>query len=166
MPTGYRCGGIGTYTGSDSKDASIAWKVLDYEYRELDNTHLLAEVAKFMGMPATSWKSVIGAFRQKYGDQMGIWLTRSRKDAEELYSDYGKPEKREYNEKDVVSDLGSDGIYVLSGTTLSDLDTGYMDSDGNWVFYNKQVHSILGPKAKRGGLSKSKIDTSLRRVSK
>ena len=166
MPTGYRCGGIGAYTGSDSKDASIAWKVLDYEYRELDNKHLLVEVAKFLGMPATSWKSVIGAFRKKYGDQMGIWLTRSRKDAEELYSDYGKPEKREYDERNVVSDLGSDGIYVLSGTTLSDLDTGYMDSDGNWVFYDKQVHSIMSPVKKRNSLSGNKITTSLRGIGK
>lgn len=139
MPTGYRHGSIGEYTGGDPKHASIAWKALDYEYRELGNAHLLQDVSKFLGMPTASWNNIIKEFRKRYGDATGMWLTRTKKDADELYGEYGNLEKHQYREEDVVSDLGSDGIFVLQGTTLSDLDTGYADENGEWVYYSAKT---------------------------
>ena len=87
-------------------------------------------------MKPTSWSAVISEFRKQHSDQMGIWLTRTKRDADELYGEYGSLEKHQYEKKNIISDLGSDGIFVLLGTTLSDLDTGYMDTDNNWVFYD------------------------------
>lgn len=83
MPNGYRHGDIGAYTGDGS---IIAWKVLDYEYSELENEHLLKDVARFLRVPATSWSEVIGKFRDKYGNRTGVWLTKTQKAAEDRKS--------------------------------------------------------------------------------
>jgi hypothetical protein len=138
-PTGYRCGAIGEYTGGNPKEAGIAWKVLNYEYEELGNDHLLDEVAAFMHIPSTSWAAVIKAFRDKYGDIGGIWLSRNRKDARE-YKEYGTPEPVKYDSSLVVSDLGGDGIYVLNsaGQSSEDLDLGEM-VNGEFQWFGKDI---------------------------
>lgn len=111
--TGYRCGDIGAYSGGDPREASVAWKALQFEACELgneqDNTR---QVARFLGIKPSSWKKVLAEFRKRYGNAKGIWLTRTKEDAA-LYKEYGGVEKVPYREVDIIIDLGPDGIYVL-----------------------------------------------------
>jgi hypothetical protein len=122
---GYRRGEIGSYSGEGSP---IAWKALNYEYLELDNDHLLKDVAKFLGISASSWREVIGKFRSRYGDRKGIWLTKTKRDSD-LYRAYGSLTEVKYHTANVVVNLGPDGIYVLLGEDIStpkeeDLESG------------------------------------------
>jgi hypothetical protein len=131
--TGYRHGDIGSYTGEGS---SIAWKVLDFEYNELSKDHLLDDVANFLKIPSTNWKEVLAEFRKRYGDTQGIWLTRNKKGAKQ-YAEYGDLLSYDYEEKDIISDLGGDGFFVLKGKErikASDYDTGRF-VDGKWVYF-------------------------------
>lgn len=109
---GYRRGAVGEYTGGNPREASIAWKAMDYEYREIGNEHILTDMARFLGIPARSWSVVLDEFKRRYGDSKGIWLT-STKRASLLYKEYGELEEIPYNPKDVVTPDGGDGFYVL-----------------------------------------------------
>ena len=124
MAIGYRYGEVGAYTGGDPAEARVAWRALDYEYRELGNEHLLNDVVKFLGVSPSSWAVVIQLFRSKHGETRGIWLTRTKRDASELYGDYGDLEEHEYDKDDIISDLGPDGIFVLLRTLLPASDVG------------------------------------------
>ena len=114
--TGYRRGRIGDYSGGTTEDrraAATAWRSLDYEFHELGNEDNLEQVARFLGIAPTTWPKVLEEFRRRYGDAKGIWLTRTRKDSDELYADYGDAEPVPYREEDIIVDLGPDGIYIL-----------------------------------------------------
>ena len=112
MPIGYRCGDIGDYTGGRRSEARVAWRVLDYEYRELGNRHILTDVAKFLGIRSFGWKSTLAEFHRRYGDAKGIWLSTTRSHSKEYYGEYGYLEKVAYERKDVVLDM-VDEVYVI-----------------------------------------------------
>jgi len=140
MPTGYRRGDIGTYSGEKPEEAGVAWKALNFEYKELGNEHTRTDVAKFLGIKPMSWDKVLAEFRKRYGDTKGIWLCRTR-EASKHYSDFGPPERVYYDEKDVVIDLRDGDIYVLDRRTPADLsllDTGYRDESGEWKYYTPE----------------------------
>jgi hypothetical protein len=134
LKTGYRCGAVGEYTGGDPREASVAWKALNYEYEEMGNDET-ESLSRFLNIPATSWKEAITEFKRRYGDALGIWLSRSKREARR-YREYGDPEPVEYDSKNVIIDLGGDGIFVVLDATLSGQDTGYMDENGQWVYYD------------------------------
>jgi hypothetical protein len=113
---GYRYGAIGSYSGGDG--TSVAWKALDYEYKELGNTRLLSDLATFLDVPPVSWTWVLKRFRDRYGSRKGFWLCKSKRDAEPWRS-YGELESIRYNTANVVADRGHDGIYVLTGAVWS-----------------------------------------------
>jgi hypothetical protein len=62
--------------------------------------------------PIADWPTILAEFRRRYGDIHGIWLSRTKKESQ-LYKEYGELEPVPYNEKDMIIDLGGDGIYVL-----------------------------------------------------
>ena len=139
MPTGYRRGDIGTFSGGNPKEAGVAWKALNFEYEELGNKHTLEDTARFLRIKPTTWNKVLDEFRQRHGNAKGIWLTRT-KEASRLYKEFGPVEKVHYDEKDVIVDLGYDGIYVLDERTPEDLslpDSGYMAEKG-WVYHTDE----------------------------
>ena len=95
-------------------EENIAWKALNFEYEELGNKHILDDLGDFLKVKG-SWSTVLSYFRERYGDAEGIWLTRSRRAAIEYYGGYGgNILVYEYNPKLIISDLGDDGIFVLS----------------------------------------------------
>lgn len=111
-PRGYRIGW---------PEEDTAWKVLEFEYVELENEHILEDIAAFLGMGVAykelSWRSTLAEFRRRYGYQRGIWLCRRRADALLYYGKYyGEGAwvlEYDYHPKNIVSDLGPDGIFVL-----------------------------------------------------
>lgn len=106
----------------------LAHKVLNFEYEELANWHLLTDLADFLGMKVSNsetchpelWTKVLGEFKNRYGDTKGIWLTKSKKAAIEYYGDYGGDILvYEYDPKLIVSDLGGDdGFFVLNAVFI------------------------------------------------
>lgn len=95
-------------------EENIAWKALNFEYEELHNEHILDDLSDFLGVKGT-WSTVLSAFRERYGNAKGIWLTHSRQAAIKYYGDYGGDILvYEYNPKSIISDLGDDGLFVLS----------------------------------------------------
>lgn len=104
-PAGYRCG---------APEVTTAWRSLEFEYKELDNQHTLDDLIKFLKLkPGTSWENAIGEFRRRYGDIQGVWVCGKKKDAVEYYGRFGDPYKVKYDSKNVVIDLGPDGMFVL-----------------------------------------------------
>jgi hypothetical protein len=102
-------------------EKTTAWQVLNFEYEELENDHLLDDVARFLGMPKSghyNWPSVLEAFRSKYGDAPGEWVCPTLRDAITYYGDYYGPGTEilqvSYDPKNVVSDLGADGRFVVN----------------------------------------------------
>ncbi len=118
---GYRCGRIGDYTGGNPRDAGVAWKALDYEYKTMGNDET-GSLVRFLGIPSTRWPQAITEFRRRYPNTRGIWLSRSKQEAQR-YRGYGDPEPVEYDERNIVVDLGGDGIFVLQGTALPDTES-------------------------------------------
>lgn len=95
-------------------EENIAWKALNFEYEELYNKHILDDLGDFLKVKG-SWSTVLSYFRERYGDAEGIWLTRSRRAVIEYYGGYGgNILVYEYDPKLIISDLGDDGIFVLS----------------------------------------------------
>jgi len=101
-------------------EEDIAWKVLNFEYTELGNEHLLADFSGFLSVKG-DWPTVLSAFRARCGDATGIWLTRSKRAANEYYGDYGGDLLvYEYDPKLIVSDLGDEGRFVLNAELVSE----------------------------------------------
>lgn len=112
-PFGYRHGAVGDYTGGDPAEAKVAWKALDYEFRELGNSYLLTDVARFLGIESTSWTDVITKFRKRYGNVSGTWLVRNKKNLH-LYRDYGDIGRWKYDKDKVITGYGDeDGFFVI-----------------------------------------------------
>jgi hypothetical protein len=115
-------------------DKTNAAEVLDFEFHELGNTHLLGDVVKFLGIDSSwlskkdPWAVVISVFKSRYGDASGVWLTRSKEAAIEYYGSSGIfPVEGdllvyEYDPALIVSDLGEDGIFVLNPKFISSED--------------------------------------------
>lgn len=123
---GYRIG--------ESEEAT-AWKVLDFEYTELENEATKDDLAVFLGMtkkvpltaagkvtmvdvPNTDWPTLLAEFRQRYPDAEGIWVCPTLRDALTYYGAfYGEGAtiyQVEYDPRNVVIDLGPDGIFVIN----------------------------------------------------
>lgn len=116
-------------------EETVAWKALDFEYTELQNEHILEDVAIFLGMTkkspmvygggktqlfdvaAADWPTTLAAFRRRYGDARGIWICKTRADALLWYGKYyGEGAailEYEYDPRNVVVELGPDGTFVL-----------------------------------------------------
>lgn len=115
MAKGYRIG---------YSEETTAWKVLEFEYIELDNVHTLQDLSDFLGMSrvykALSWRGTLQEFRRRYGDIRGIWLCRRVLDALTYYGAYyGEGAvilEYSYDPQNVVIDLGPDGFFVLDPT--------------------------------------------------
>ena len=126
MAKGYRIG---------YSEETVAWKVMDFEYTELENEHTLDDLANFLGMTkkspmvygggktqyfdvaAADWKTTLAEFRRRYGDVEGIWLCKSRADALLYYGKYyGEGAailEYEYDPRNIVIELGPDGTFIL-----------------------------------------------------
>ncbi len=109
----------------------IAWKALDFEYRELSNWTTLLDLAAFVGetLPADSdeayhpelWAKMLSKFRNKYGDAKGTWLTRTKEEVLEYDERFGGYCLiYEYDPKLIVSDLGPDGFFVLNARFIKE----------------------------------------------
>lgn len=112
-------------------EETVAWKVLDFEYRELANEHTLADLANFLGLmketpfadvPLYDWPATLAEFRKRYGDAEGEWLIGTPEEAIELYGDFsgGDVYQVMYDPKNIVVDLGGDGFFVLYPTAIPD----------------------------------------------
>lgn len=129
MARGYRIG--------ESEEA-VAWRALDFEYTELQNEHILDDVAQFLGMTkkspmtyaggkvqyfdvaAADWPTVLAEFRRRHGDAVGIWLCKTRADALLWYGKYygegASILEYDYDPRNIVVELGPDGTFVLVPT--------------------------------------------------
>lgn len=166
MPIGYRRGEIGAYSGEKPEEAGVAWKALDFEYRELGNEHTMNDVARFLGIKPTYWKEVLAFFKSRHGDTKGIWLTKTRKASRE-YRDFGPVEEVSYDKRDVIVDLGDDGIYVLDRRTpleLTQLDTGHKTESGEWVYFTSEEMKQRKKDLRRQARRKDKETPTLREV--
>ena len=103
-----------------------AAKVLDFELRELGNTHIRIELLEFLQKkgvkitdPRPKWNTILASFRHKFGQVEGLWLCPSKKAAENLYGFSGEFPimgdllAYEYDPDLIISDLGKAGIFVL-----------------------------------------------------
>ena len=112
MAKGYRIG---------YSEETVAWKVMEFEYTELENEATLEDLADFLGMTkktaAADWETTLAEFRRRYGDVQGIWVCKSRTDALLYYGKYyGEGAailEYEYDPGKVVIELGPDGTFVL-----------------------------------------------------
>jgi hypothetical protein len=119
-------------------EETIAWRVLEFEYTELDNKETHADLTRFLGMKETpdepsnwagrrpivlslrpaDWQTTLAEFRRRYGDVEGAWVCSTLKDATTHYGQfYGEGAaiyKTSYETKDVLIDLGPDGVFVLN----------------------------------------------------
>lgn len=97
---------------------TIAWKVLDFEYTELDNEHTLDDVAKFLGIPPKlGWSKILAEFKKRYGDATGEWVCDRMKDAIYYYAHPGEQEeiyRVEYETKNTIINMGNEGRFVLN----------------------------------------------------
>lgn len=96
---------------------NVAWQVLDYEYR-IGNEHVKKDVADFLGISRRlSWSRVLDEFIKRYGYVEGEWVCDRAKDAIYYYAYPGEQDeiyRVEYEAKNTVINLGSDGRFVLS----------------------------------------------------
>ena len=96
-----------------------AWRVLDFEYTELDNVHILDDLADFLKIRG-DWPTVLAEFRRRHGEARGAWLCPTIRDAVTYYGKYyGEGvviEEWEYDPRNVISDLGPDGFFVINAT--------------------------------------------------
>ena len=115
MAKGYRIG---------YSEETTAWKVLEFEYIDLDNRHTLQDLSNFLGMGKAylSMWSTLQEFRRRYGDVRGIWLCTGIIDALTFYGAYyGEGNlilEYNYDPRKVVVDLGEDGFFVLEPTFI------------------------------------------------
>jgi hypothetical protein len=107
--TGFRIGTVGE---------TVAWKVLDFEYTELNNEHILDDTANFLKIsPKLGWNKVLTEFKKRYGDAEGEWMCDRMKDAVYFYAHPGEEEeiyRVEYETKNIIINLGNDGKFVLN----------------------------------------------------
>lgn len=119
MAKGYRIG---------YSEETVAWRVLDFEYTELENEHILDDLANFLGMTknmaAADWKPTLAEFRRRYGNAEGGWLCKSRADALLYYGKYyGEGAailEYEYDPRNIVIELGPDGTFILEPTFIKE----------------------------------------------
>lgn len=112
MAKGYRIGW---------PEEDLAWKVMEFEYVDLQNVHTLEDLSNFLGMArvyeALSWRSTLGEFRRRYGEVRGIWLCPRVVDALTYYGKYYGDGavilEYSYDPRMVVINLGPDGFFVL-----------------------------------------------------
>ncbi|MBW2561894.1 MAG: hypothetical protein JRE40_13705 [Deltaproteobacteria bacterium] len=98
----------------------IAWKALKFEYEELYNEHILDDLSDFLGIKG-SWSTILSAFRERYGDAKGIWLTRKKEEVFEYDGRFGEYCLiYEYDPKLIISDLGPDGFFVLNARFIKE----------------------------------------------
>ncbi|MBA7622853.1 hypothetical protein ES703_30240 [subsurface metagenome] len=94
-----------------------AWRVLDFEYTDLDNEHILDDLANFLRVRG-DWSTVLGEFRRRYPDAQGVWLCPTIRDAVTYYGKYygegAVIEEWEYDPRNIISDLGDDGLFALN----------------------------------------------------
>ena len=104
-------------------EETVAWRVLDFEYTELGNEHILDDLSDFLSFKG-DWPTVLGEFRRRYGDARGIWLCKSRADALLWYGKYyGEGAailEYEYDPRNVVIELGPDGTFILEPTFIKE----------------------------------------------
>jgi hypothetical protein len=97
--------------------ATAAWKILDFEYTELDNEHTLDDVARFIGVsPKLGWNKVLSAFKVRWGEATGEWVCDRMKDAIYYYAHVGEQEeiyRVQYEVKNTVINLGDEGRFVV-----------------------------------------------------
>ncbi len=119
MAKGYRIG---------YSEETTAWKVLEFEYTELENEATLEDLADFLSMtkklPVADWTTILAEFRRRYGDAQGIWLCKGRADALLYYGKYyGEGAailEYEYDPRNVVIELGPDGTFILEPTFIKE----------------------------------------------
>ncbi len=112
MAKGYRIG---------YPEKTTAWQVLEFEYVELGNDHILDDLYGFLKMSRVykelSWRSTLAEFRRRYGDIQGEWLCKSRANAILYYGKYSGEGagiiELEYDPRNIVVELGPDGTFVL-----------------------------------------------------
>lgn len=97
-------------------EESVAWEILNFEYSELGNEHILEDLRTFLKTKG-NWSSLLEEFRRRYGDIQGVWVCPTVEDAVYYYGHYYGPGaviyEWEYSPENVVIDLGPDGIFVL-----------------------------------------------------
>jgi hypothetical protein len=95
-------------------EETVAWKILNFEYDELDNKHIKDDLSHFL-KAFGSWKSLLAEFKKEYGDVKGIWLTHSLEDAMRYDGRFGGYYLvYSYDPKMMISDLGPDGFFVIN----------------------------------------------------
>jgi len=102
-------------------EKTTAWQVLEFEYTELGNEHIMADLNDFLGMArvdkSLSWRSTLGEFRRRHDDIQGVWLCPRVIDALTYYGRYmgdgAEILEYSYDRRNVVVDLGDDGFFVL-----------------------------------------------------
>ena len=114
MAKGYRIG---------YSEETVAWKVMEFEYTELENEATLDDLSDFLSFKGV-WPTVLGEFRRRYGNAQGIWLCKSRADALLYYGKYyGEGAailEYEYDPRKVVIELGPDGTFILEPTFIKE----------------------------------------------
>jgi len=112
MAKGYRIG---------YPDKTTAWRVLEFEYEELRNTHILNDLFNFLQRVRVykeiSWRTTLGEFRRLHDDEQGTWLCPRIIDALTYYGRYMGDDptilEYSYDPGKVISNLGPDGFFVL-----------------------------------------------------
>ena len=102
-------------------EKTTAWQVLEFEYTELGNEHIMADLNDFLGMArvdkSLSWRSTLGEFRRRHDDIQGVWLCPRVVDALTYYGRYmgdgAAILEYSYDLRNVVVDLGPNGFFVL-----------------------------------------------------
>ena len=97
-------------------EETVAWKVMEFEYTELENEATLDDLSDFLSFKG-DWPTVLGEFRRRYGNAQGIWLCKSRADALLYYGKYyGEGAailEYDYDPRNIVIELGPDGTFIL-----------------------------------------------------
>ena len=109
-------------------EETVAWKVMEFEYTELENETTLDVLADFLGMakkfPAADWKTTLAEFRRRHGDAEGIWVCKRRVDALLYYGKYyGEGAailEYEYDPRNIIIELGPDGTFILEPTFIKE----------------------------------------------
>lgn len=114
MAKGYRIG---------YSEETVAWKVMEFEYTELENEATLDDLSDFLSFKG-DWPTVLGEFRRRYGNAQGIWLCKSRADALLYYGKYyGEGAailEYDYDPRNIVIELGPDGTFILEPTFIKE----------------------------------------------
>lgn len=107
-------------------EQTVASKVLDFEYTELQNDHILDDLAAFLKVKG-DWPTVLEEFRRRYGDIQGVWLCPTVDDAIYYYGYFygvgAEIYEWEYSPEDVIIDIGDDGMFVKNPTFIGEKGT-------------------------------------------